>query len=493
MSQMERMSYNRDSLNERGYIMRKIELNMKEHHKYEIIKKLVETDGNKLNASIKIGCSVRHVNRMIAGYKANGKGYFQHGNKGRKPSITLDDETRQKILDLYRNKYYDANFSHFQELLAKYEHIQVSATTINNILSTEFILSPKANRKTKRRMKERLKAMKKMAKAKKDIKRIDTALVDIDDAHPRRPRCSFFGEMLQMDASIHQWYGQTKSQLHIAIDDATGSIVGAYFDEQETLNGYYNVFHQILSNYGIPYMFYTDRRTVFEYKQKRSASIEADTFTQFSYACHQLGVDIKTTSIPQAKGRVERLFQTLQSRLPVELRLKGVTTTKQANVFLNSYIKEYNAQFAIDSKHIKSVFEKQPPQEKINLILAVLSDRKIDNGHCIRYNKHYYMPTGRDGLPKHFYKGTQSLVIQAFDNQLYTSINDETYALRLIPEHEYSSINFDSLSKISEPKKQTIPPINHPWRQAEFANFAKQQRHRIDFESACYTQEVLSN
>ncbi len=268
MSQMERMSYNRDSLNERGYIMRKIELNMKEHHKYEIIKKLVETDGNKLNASIKIGCSVRHVNRMIAGYKANGKGYFQHGNKGRKPSITLDDETRQKILDLYRNKYYDANFSHFQELLAKYEHIQVSATTINNILSTEFILSPKANRKTKRRMKERLKAMKKMAKAKKDIKRIDTALVDIDDAHPRRPRCSFFGEMLQMDASIHQWYGQTKSQLHIAIDDATGSIVGAYFDEQETLNGYYNVFHQILSNYGIPYMFYTDRRTVFEYKQK---------------------------------------------------------------------------------------------------------------------------------------------------------------------------------------------------------------------------------
>ncbi len=127
--------------------MRKIELNMKEHHKYEIIKKLVETDGNKLNASIKIGCSVRHVNRMIAGYKANGKGYFQHGNKGRKPSITLDDETRQKILDLYRNKYYDANFSHFQELLAKYEHIQVSATTINNILSTEFILSPKAQPK----------------------------------------------------------------------------------------------------------------------------------------------------------------------------------------------------------------------------------------------------------------------------------------------------------------------------------------------------------
>ena len=74
--------------------------------------------------------------------------------------------------------------------------------------------------------------------------------------------------MIQMDASIHHWFGLEKAQLHIAVDDATGTIVGAYFDKEETLKGYYNVFYQILRNYGIPYMFYTDRRTVFEYKQK---------------------------------------------------------------------------------------------------------------------------------------------------------------------------------------------------------------------------------
>ncbi|MGN1156174.1 MAG: hypothetical protein ACI4TK_08355 [Agathobacter sp.] len=86
-------------------------------------------------------------------------------------------------------------------------------------------------------------------------------------------------------------------------------------------------------------MFYTDRRTVFEYKQSRSTKVEEDTFTQFSYACKQLGVNIKTTSIPQAKGRVERAFQTLQQRLPIALRLAGITKLSEANVFLNSYIK----------------------------------------------------------------------------------------------------------------------------------------------------------
>lgn len=97
--------------------------------------------------------------------------------------------------------------------------------------------------------------------------------------HPRRPRNAYFGEMIQMDASLEVWFGSTKTQLHLAVDDATGCIVGAYFDTQETLKGYYNVFHQILTNHGIPHLFYTDRRTVFEYKSKKSPSIEEDTFT----------------------------------------------------------------------------------------------------------------------------------------------------------------------------------------------------------------------
>ena len=327
--------------------IRRVELNMTEQTKYEIIKNLVETDGNKDRAAMKIGCSRRHINRLIKGYKASGKAYFVHGNRGIQPVHTLPDETRQNIIDLYRNKYSDANFSHYSELLAIHEDIKLSATTVRSLLMEKGILSPRATRATKKRIRLQLEMQKKAAISKKEINQIDHNLLLLEDAHPRRPRCAFFGEMIQMDASIHHWFGLEKAQLHIAIDDATGTIVGAYFDKEETLNGYYNVFYQILKGYGIPYMFYTDRRTVFEYKRKKSTSIEANTFTQFGYACKQLGVQIKTTSVPQAKGRVERIFQTLQSRLPIELRLAGVTTIEQANAFLNSYIQEYNARFAL--------------------------------------------------------------------------------------------------------------------------------------------------
>lgn len=214
---------------------------MTEEEKYLVIKKLVETDGNKDRAAITLNCTKRHVNRLILGYKKEGKAFFIHGNKGRKPSHSIDDITKQLILDLYRTIYWDANFTHFAELLAKHENINISPTTVNSVLKKEFILSPKARRLTKKRVKNQLNELKKVAKSKKEIKKITENILAIEDAHPRRPRCAYAGELIQMDASVHHWFGNDKTQLHIAVDDATGAIVGAYFDHQETLNGYYNV------------------------------------------------------------------------------------------------------------------------------------------------------------------------------------------------------------------------------------------------------------
>ncbi len=104
-----------------------------------------------------------------------------------------------------------------------------------------------------------------------------------------------------MDATPYEWIPAQIWHLHLAIDDATGRITGGWFDTQETLNGYYHVFHQILTTYGIPYKFFTDRRTVFTYKKKNSPSIDEDTYTQFAYACKQLGVELGSSSVPQAR------------------------------------------------------------------------------------------------------------------------------------------------------------------------------------------------
>ena len=455
---------------------------MDEQKKYEVIKALADhPNGNKDRAALTLGCTKRHINRMLAGYRREGKAFFVHGNRGRKPATTIPEETRNTVVDLYRNKYYQANFRHYTELLEERENIRISPSSVAKILEAESILSPRVTKARKKRIKKELLIKKENASSKKEADAIQANLVAVEDAHSRRPRCAYFGEMQQMDASPYEWVPGQTWHLHLAIDDATGTVTGAWFDTQETLRGYYHVFHQILTNYDIPYQFFTDRRTIFTYKQKNSPSLDEDTYTQFAYACKQLGVLLESSSVPQAKGRVERLNQTLQSRLPVELRLAGITTIEGANEFLHSYIKKFNAKFSLPIHHTKSVFVEQPSDETINLILAVLNERTVDCGHCIRFqNQHYRMLDNR-GLQVHYRNGTKTMVIQAFDGSLYCCVNDkEIYALEKVPERYPSSKNLDAEQPAQKPKKKYIPPMNHPWRRSAFRKFVQNQPHHFE-------------
>ena len=244
-------------------IIRKVDLNMDEQKKYEVIKRLVERDGNKDRAAMSLGITRRQVNRLIRIYCEEGKAGFIHGNRGRVPATTISAAVRQDVIDLYRTKYYEANFTHYTELLERKEGIHLSTSSVMSILEDDGILSPRATRAKKKRMKKELSEKQKAAKTKKEAAEIQANLVAIEDAHSRRPRCAYFGEMEQMDASPYVWFGNTITHLHIAIDDATGMLTGMWFDTQETLRGYYHVFHQILTRHGIPYKFFTDRRSVF--------------------------------------------------------------------------------------------------------------------------------------------------------------------------------------------------------------------------------------
>lgn len=129
---------------------------MDEQNKYEVIKSLVDhpETGNKDRAALKLGCTRRHINRMITGYLKEGKTFFIHGNKGRKPSTTIADDVRKQIVDLYRTKYYEANFEHYTELLERFEGIHISASSVMNILEKEYILSPKVTKAKRKRVKK---------------------------------------------------------------------------------------------------------------------------------------------------------------------------------------------------------------------------------------------------------------------------------------------------------------------------------------------------
>lgn len=378
--------------------MRKVELRMNEQLKYEIIKEHVEHGGNKKKIALKLSITIRQVDRLIAKYKEKGKSTFVHGNRSRKPINTLDKSISEDIILLYKNKYQDWNFKHFYEWLIEKEHFRISYKFVYNTLTKEGILSPKARKKTKREFaKKKLFEEKKINIAMDDeqIKTIVNHEMALEDSHPRGEKPKYFGEIIEQDGSIHNWFGDKKTCLHLAIDKATSTIVGAYFDKQETLNGYYHLFYQILTNYGIPYKFFTDNRTVFNYMSlnpdKRTS--DKDVLTQYGYACKQLGIELETSSISQTKGLIERTNGTFQGRLINELKLNGIITINDANKYLiEIFVPDFNKRFAMDYKKFESVFETSPSLDKINYTLAVLTPRKIDNGNSIKYYGKYYQP-----------------------------------------------------------------------------------------------------
>ena len=449
--------------------MRKVELRMNEQEKYEIIKELVDHNGNKNRASKKLGISRRQVDRLIIKYKEKGKSAFIHGNRAKKPVNALDNSISEDIILLYRNKYQDWNFNHFKEFLKKDENIDVSYDFIYKTLTKAGFLSPKARKKTKRQyIKQKLLKEKKINFSMESDK-IDSIVsheLALEDSHPRLEKPKYFGEIIEQDGSIHNWFGDTKTCLHLAIDRATSIIVGAWFDKQETLNGYYHVFHQILTNYGIPYKFLTDNRTVFNYMSlnpdKRTS--DKDVLTQYGYACKQLGIELETTSVSQAKGLIERTNGTFQGRLVNELKLNGITTIEEANKYLlEVFVPYFNKRFAMDYKKFESVFETSPSKERINYTLAVLTPRKIDNGNSIKYKGKYYQPY-LDNELKCFMPKTECLVIKAYNGELLVSIDENVYELKELVRNQKLSKNFDEEVVEEKEKKKYIPPMSHPWK-----------------------------
>ena len=452
--------------------MRKVELNMKEKQKYEKIKEYVNHGGNKNRIALQLNISRRQVDRLIIKYKEKGKSAFIHGNHSKTPVNALDKSISENIILLYKNKYYDFNFNHFKEYLEEEENIKVSYNFIYKTLTKVGILSPKARKKTKRAFaKHKLLNEKKINLAMSDeqINDIINHEIALEDSHPRGEKPKYFGEIIEQDGSIHLWFGDKKTCLHLAVDRATNNIVGAWFDKHETLNGYYHVFYQILTNYGIPYKFITDNRTVFNYMSlnpdKRTS--DKDVLTQYGYACKQLGVDLETTSVSQAKGLIERDNGTFQGRLVQELRLNNITTIEKANKYLiDIFVPKFNSKFALDYKKFKSVFEESPSEVKINYTLAILTPRKIDNGNSIKYYGKYYQPYLNNEL-KCFMPKTDCLVIKAFNGDLLVTIDEQVLELKELSRNERFSKNFDKVVEVKE-KKKYIPPMSHPWKLKSF-------------------------
>lgn len=326
-----------------------------------IIKKAIGGELTTAQAAARLTVTKQYVNKLKKAYKARGADAFQHGNKGKSRAWKTEESVEREIVRLYEETYAGLNFTHFLEKLSEGHGIEIGYRPAYRILTEAGKRSPRGRRKRKQKAK-----------------------------HPSRPRKERFGEMLQIDGSEHAWFGEAfpKATLHGAIDDATGTVMGLYFDTRETLRGYFEMFRQILLKYGIPAMFYSDNRTCFEYRKlsERYKTIDRDTNVQFRRVCQLLGVEIVTTSVSQAKGRIERLWGTMQDRLISELRLRGITTIEGANAYLPEFMASFSRRFALPIDHESSLFAPPPTPKEIDFYLAIQYERVADNGSAISLN-----------------------------------------------------------------------------------------------------------
>jgi transposase len=350
-------------------------MSQKQLSRYVTISKLIEKQLTVKQAAISLGLSTRQTLRLKKGVKESGANALIHKNSGRKPHHALADTLREKIITLRESHVYSqANFYHFQELLAEYEKIIISYSALYTLLKKAGITSPKKRRRFTN--------------------------------HRRRKRKEAEGLLVQLDASPFSWLSDGKEyHLHGGIDDATGQVVGLYLVEGECLEGYFQTMHLMLELFGIPVSIYSDRHTIFFSPKCDKLSLEDElagkrvNLTQFGRAMDQLGIHMIAARTPQGKGRIERLWQTLQSRLTIELKCQGIKTLQEANIFLQNYIPKFNARFRVEADE-ESAFRPVPEGMCLDHILCVIEKRTFDKGGVFSfYHKHFQIKEDR-ALPR---------------------------------------------------------------------------------------------
>jgi len=339
-----------------------ISLTREQHDRLDTINKANAGFITVKEASEKLGISERQVQRLKKEVRDNGPAALVHKNTNRTPSHALTEKQKAEILKIRKKPgYKDANFSHFRELLEVNHQISISYSALYIMLKAEGEKSPQKRRRFKK--------------------------------HRRRKRREQAGSLVQIDASPYDWLGAgTMLNMHGIIDDSTGQVTGLYLCKSECMLGYYEVMRRMIGVFGVPDSIYADRHTIFRSPNADKAkAIDAPpdmtvNETQFGRAMSELRIKIIAARSPQAKGRIERLWGTLQSRLPVEFEIHGIKDVDAANAFLSSYIFAYNSEFAVEPEDSDSAFLPLEEGQILDHILCIKVTRKLDNGQEFSYS-----------------------------------------------------------------------------------------------------------
>ena len=370
----------------------------------------------------------------------------------------IPDDISTEIINDYLTNFSDYGFTHFYEEQGyKYG---VSSSTMFTIFTNNDIISPYAQHKTVKLYNENMKkAIRDNSITESQEKLFEQRKQEEFEKHIRKSTLNYsFGEEVQIDAAFWFWFGTEETALHLSVDKATKKVLSGYFDYEETTNAYLVVLMNMITNFGIPKKIKTDKRNSFSVNNAKSSKSKLNV-TQFGRICEDLGIELSCSSNPLFKPNAERENGTFKRRLKAELRHEGITTIEKANEYLNEkFIPKINERFSYEINPKKNVMkENNYTDNELNFIISIRNERTIDNASSIKYFNNYYLPIDIEtGAVISFKSGTKCTVVSTYDNKLYGVIDNKSYLLTLVEQHESE--------KERASKNGFKPSEDNPWR-----------------------------
>ena len=415
----------------------------KELLRYDIIKNLIDGKINGTDASKQIGVSVRHIKRLKSEVVENGPKGLIHKSRGRTGNRALDLKTVEQAKKHLKEKYYFCAPTFAAEKLDENHGLNISKEKVRSLMTDLKLWKPKPRKQSGK-------------------------------WHVWRARKDNFGEMEQFDGSYHVWFGEEESCLLLSVDDAKGTITHAKFDINESTIAVFKFWTEYFEKNGLPLSVYLDKFSTYKINHK-NATDNADMITQFERAMKQIGVNPITAHSPQAKGRVERMFETLQDRLVKELRLAGITTMAEANKFLEAFIPKFNAKFAVAPNRKKDLHKRlgRQTKEKLPQIFSVQNERKVNNDYTVMFKNNFFQLKREQ--PTTVYKKDKVVVEEHLDDRIKLRLREYYLDYAVLPKRPKKEINIKLPALTKEKQSAYKPPADHPWRRQFLFNRQKNE------------------
>jgi len=405
-----------------------ITLTKNEHDRLAIIRRLIRRELKQKVAAELLGLSTRQVRNLVRKVERDGARGLAHGNRGKPSPKRLAQELVDRIVALVKERYRGFKPKFATEKLWTRERIRVSDEKMRQIMIQAGLWRVRRHK---------------------------------SEVHPWREPKAYYGEMVQMDGSHHAWLENRGPKLVLMgmVDDARNRFYGRFyayegvFPAMDVLKGY-------IRRYGLPRSLYVDKHST--YKTVRHPSEDEmlrgeEASTQFERVAQELGIKLIHAHSPQAKGRIERAFATLQDRLVKEMRLASISTLEEANRFLEEYLPGFNVQFEREPREAEDLHRPLPKGLKLEDIFCLKATRTILDGYVIRWKGKRFAieePTRR-------MLGRPATVMLHFDGRMIIRYEGRDLAYREIPERPK---RVQAVPVVRPKPPKYIPPPTHPWR-----------------------------